>query len=301
MISNKRLHFLYGLFLLFACSCQPQGQSESKHSDKDHRVTSDSTTVSFKNWLDGSQPLISAHRGGPYPGYPENAIETFQNIVDQIPAIIECDVSMTKDSILILMHDKTLDRTTTGEGQVVGFTLAELKMLELIDNQGDTTDFTIPTLHEVLLWGKGKTLFTLDVKRGVPYEMVIRAIETLEASSYAAIITYRIQDAIYVFEKNQELLISVSAGNDSALEQIKTSGIPSTNLLGFVGTREPEIEHYDKLASLGIISILGTLGNLDKSAQAKGDDSIYQTYIENGAKIIATDRPIEVAKALNVY
>ena len=288
------------IFTFLFWSCQPSGDQEKtaqyasvNDADSILRVTS------FKQWLDNPEPLISAHRGGPYPGFPENAIETFQNITDQIPVIIECDVAITKDSVLILMHDKTLDRTTTGEGNVIDVLYDDVRNLSLVDNEGDTTLFSVPTLDEVLEWGKGKALFTLDIKRGVPFERVIRTVEKFEAVAYAAIITYRIQDAELVHSLNADLMISVSAGDSGALEQINKSGIPVKNILGFVGTREPDSTHYSKLKELGIKTILGTLGNLDKSAIAKDNDQIYLNYIRNGADIIATDRPLEVAKVLN--
>ncbi len=301
------MRLIKNIFILLSCcllfwNCQPT--TEESKTENLKKVGSPKTSTveaiaSFEQWLEDPQPLVSAHRGGPYSGFPENAIETFQNIVDHTPTVIECDVSITKDSVLILMHDKTLDRTTTGRGNVTDMLYDDVKDLLLVDNEGDTTSFRVPTLDKVLAWGKGKALFTLDVKRGVPFEKVIATVEKFDAASYAAIITYRIQDAELVYSMNPEMMISVSAGDDGALEQIAKSGIPAKNLLGFVGTREPEIAHYKKIQKLGIKTILGTLGNLDKSAIAKGDDSAYLTYIKNGANIIATDRPLEVSRVLS--
>src|SRR5690554_1261133 len=55
-------------------------------------------------------PLVSAHRGGSAKGFPENCIETFERAITFAPAIIETDIAMTKDSVLVLMHDDKLDR-----------------------------------------------------------------------------------------------------------------------------------------------------------------------------------------------
>lgn len=252
--------------------------------------------TSFKSWSNNPIPLISAHRGGPYPGFPENAIETFENITKYTPVVIECDVAMSKDSVLVLMHDKTLNRTTTGYGNVQDKTYEELKKLNLVDNEGKETNFKIPTLDKVLSWGKGKVLFTLDIKRGVPFNKVVDFVEKHNAVDYAAIITYRIQDAKLIHQLNKEMIISVSAGNNGAIDQIEKANLPAEKLLGFVGTRQPDLSHYNSLKEKGIKTILGTLGNLDKSAVAKGNDEVYITYIKNGANIIATDRPLEVAK-----
>lgn len=76
-------------------------------------------------------PLVSAHRGGPQPGYPENCLATFENTLHHTFAIMEVDPRYTKDGQIVLHHDDTLGRTTTGRGKVSDFTLAELKALRL--------------------------------------------------------------------------------------------------------------------------------------------------------------------------
>jgi glycerophosphoryl diester phosphodiesterase len=295
---SNRLILLFSIVIII-WSCQPSS-SDSKQGELATQQKSENLKPSsFEQWFSNPMPMVSAHRGGPYPGYPENAIETFEYIVNRTSAVIECDIAMTKDSVLLMMHDQTLDRTTTGSGKVSELNYEEIRNLYLVDNNGDSTAFKAPTLDQVLQWGDGRALFTLDVKRGVPFEKVVDAMKAYNASSYAAIITYRIQDAVLVHQLDSTIIISVSAGSEEALNQIKKSGIPSRNLLGFVGVREPDRNHYEKLEEMGIKTILGTLGNLDKSAEARGDDAIYLTYIENGANIIATDRPLEVAKVIN--
>src|SRR5690606_13560277 len=106
----------------------------------------------FLTYEDNSYPLISAHRGGPSEGYPENAIATFAQVAKSMPAIIECDISMTKDSVLVLMHDETLNRTTNGNGKLAKFTWEELQVLRLKDTNGKVTKYNIPTLEQTLEW-----------------------------------------------------------------------------------------------------------------------------------------------------
>ncbi|PWJ43832.1 glycerophosphodiester phosphodiesterase family protein [Sediminitomix flava] len=280
-------------FLVFSCKT-----TTDKTTKQDGNSSINDTSITFTEWLKNPKPLISAHRGGPYSGYPENAIETFDHVNQFSPVVIETDISMTKDSVLVMMHDNTLERTTNGKGAVKKATYQELQKLSLVDNDGKVTSYKIPTLDEVLAWGKGKVLFTLDVKRGVPFEKVLDAVEKHNAESYAAIITYRMQDAEKVYKLNDKAMISISLGDDGAIKQFNKSGIPAKNVLAFVGTREPQKSHYAKLKELGVKTILGTLGNLDKSAVAKGNDSVYLNYVQNGADIIATDRPLEVSAVL---
>jgi len=249
-------------------------------------------------WKPDRQPLISAHRGGPYPGYPENCIETFSYVLEHTPAIIECDFALSRDSVMVMMHDKTIDRTTTGSGPVGKFTFEELQAFQLLDLRGDTTDFKIQTLDEVLEWGRGKCYFTLDIKHGVTIEMVVDRIQHHQAHDYAFIIAYTIEDAKLIHELDPEIRISVGATNIPNMKRALRSGIPKDKLLAFVGISEPAQEIYKRLHREGIYCILGTLGNLDKKAAAKGD-GLYLDWLKNGADILATDRPIEAARVIN--
>lgn len=57
--------------------------------------------------------IVSGHRGGMMPGYPENCIESCEKTLSLMPTFFEIDFSFTKDSVMVLMHDLTIDRTTT--------------------------------------------------------------------------------------------------------------------------------------------------------------------------------------------
>ena len=62
--------------------------------------------------------IVSGHRGTIEAGLPENSIAAFEAVLRKTPAIFEIDPRYTKDSVAILMHDSTLDRTTNGKGKV---------------------------------------------------------------------------------------------------------------------------------------------------------------------------------------
>ncbi len=72
---------------------------------------------------------ICAHRGA-LENHPENTILAFQEAIRLGAQMIEFDVRMTKDNKLVIMHDKTVDRTTNGTGLVSEFTLKEIKKLD---------------------------------------------------------------------------------------------------------------------------------------------------------------------------
>jgi glycerophosphoryl diester phosphodiesterase len=245
-------------------------------------------------------PLISAHRGGgSYAGYPENCLESFGYLARQMPVIIECDISTTRDSVLIMMHDDTYDRTTNGTGKVSELPWAYAQRLYLEDHRGSLTNYHIPTLDEVLKWGAGKVIYTLDVKRNVPYQWVVEAVQKAGAENYAVIITYSATQAELVHRLDRNLMISVNIRNKEDYQRLHEAGIPDNRMVAFVGTREPSADLYEFLHKKKITTILGTLGNLDQMAQARGDDT-YRKFVDNGADILSTDRPLEAGRALGI-
>lgn len=254
----------------------------------------------FLTYNENSYPLISAHRGGPSDGFPENAIPTFAEVASKMPAIIECDIAMTKDSVLVLMHDETLDRTTTGKGKLSRKTFEELKELKLKDNNGVVTNYRIPTLEDALQWGIGRVIYTLDVKKSVPYEKVIELIRKTKAEANSIIITYSANQAEVVNRLAPDLMISATIKNTDDLNRLSEMSIPDTRLIAFVGTREPDTALYTLLRQHGIKSILGTIGNLDRSAERAGYQ-LYADFIVRGADVLSTDRPFEAYKALDFY
>lgn len=254
----------------------------------------------FMKWTPERYPLVSCHRGGVTAGFPENAIETFEHSYQLHPTIIECDAALTKDSLLVMMHDDRLDRTSNGTGSIREKTLAELKEFYLKDGDGNLTSYKIPLLDEVLVWGKDKVIFTLDVKRGVPYKKMVEAVRRNHAEAYSIMITYSADQAAEVHNLAPDLMISASIRSSADLDRINQLGVPNDRLVAFVGTSAPEKQVYELLHSKGIWCILGTMGNLDKSAQARGE-TIYSELIKGGADILSSDRGAESAKELARY
>lgn len=106
--------------------------------------------------------LIAAHRAI-NEHYPENSLEAITESIRIGIDIIEVDIRQSKDGQLVIMHDKTIDRTTNGSGPVTDHTLDELKNFRLTFN-GQLTDYRIPTFEEVLQLAKGKILLDIDFK-----------------------------------------------------------------------------------------------------------------------------------------
>lgn len=243
--------------------------------------------------------LISAHRGGRgYPGYPENCLETMQYVHEQIPnAIFEVDIAQSKDGVLVLMHDNSLERTTNGNDRVDRYRHEQLAQLYLKDENGDLTSYRIPTLETVLDWAdEVGVILMLDIKRSVDFETVLDYVIEAEALDNVVMITYSIEAAQKLYGLNPGLMLSVSIRNFEELDHAAGSGIPWANMVAFTGTRRSPKALFDALHQKGLKCILGTLGNIDKQAAARGDE-IYQELVAQGVDIFATDRPLEAQRA----
>lgn len=282
---------IMALLFLFSCSS----------SDKPVNLVFNNVEElqSYFTWTEPGEAIISAHRGGSYPGYPENCIETFDYILKNIPAMLEIDVSMTKDSVLVLMHDYTLERTSTGNGRISDKTYEELQQYYLEDLEGNATEFRIPTFSDALAWTKGKTVLNIDIKRGVPFSMIMDAVHEADALGSVFVIVYNLQDARSFLELDPKVLLSVSLRSIDEIRRANDMQIPLDQVYAFTGTRLNEKALYDTLHTLGIYCNLGTLGNMDRMAAAKSD-SLYTYWRDTyGVDIFATDRPLEVAREFN--
>ncbi|MEM6345761.1 MAG: glycerophosphodiester phosphodiesterase family protein [Bacteroidota bacterium] len=278
------------LYVFSACRTNP---STSK------KVTNDDLGAYFQ-YQAGRKILISAHRGGKgIDGYPENCLETMQYVQKQIPdAIYEVDIAQSADGVLLLMHDDALERTTSGSGPVNEQNFADLQQLWLEDDNGQQTQFRIPSLESVLDWAdKEEAILMLDTKRSVDFEDVLAYVEQAEALDNVVMITYSVNAAKKLHSLNSQLMLSVSIRNFEELKRMEESGIPTNRWVAFTGTRASPPALFKALHEKGVMCILGSLGNIDRQAKARGPQ-IYQEFVAQGIDIFATDRPLECYEAV---
>lgn len=245
--------------------------------------------------------LVSAHRGGPRSGFPENAIETLAATLAAAPALVEIDIAQSADGVLFLMHDDDLSRTTTGEGLAAEADWASLSALRLEDNDGRAVDARIPRLSDVLQWAEGRTILQLDFKRSARYEDVAREVRAAGAEARVILIAYTMAQAQKLHRLMPDAMISLSVESERDLDQAVAAGVPADRLLGFTGIEAPAPRLNDRLNARDVEVIFGTLGRdgFDRAAAESGDDAIYVDLSKVGVDLIATDRPIEAHAALD--
>jgi glycerophosphoryl diester phosphodiesterase len=246
--------------------------------------------------------VVAAHRGGDAPA--ENAIETFERTLRGAPGpvLMEIDVRRTRDGALVLMHDETLERTTTGQGRVADISLAAFQKLQLKDESGRILSARPPTLKRALEWSEDKAILELDVKRGTPFEEVVAAVRAAGAQQRVVVIVYSPEDALTVHRLAPELMISAPGEAVPQLEAVSSVRVDLSRILGWTGTREPNSALNVELAQKGVEVIFGTLGDPATSMDgrfAREGDQGYVALADTGVHIIASDRPLEAMRAID--
>ena len=248
--------------------------------------------------------LVSAHRGGSGKGFPENCIATFENTLRHTHAMMEIDPRYTKDGVIVLHHDPTLERTTSGTGRVVDHTWQELKALRLKDSEGTLTEHSIPTLDEALQWARGKTILVLDQK-DVPVEARARKVAEHNAEAYVMLIVYSFADAQRCYAMNQDIMMEVMIPNGKQVEAFDKTGVPWSNIVAFVGHSPPqEAQLCQMIHAKGASCMGGTSRNIDRQFIERRVTDVndlrkeYHALMEMGIDLIETDLPREVGPLL---
>jgi len=112
---------------------------------------------------------IIAHRGAAAMA-PENTLASFRKALAFQPDYIEFDIHQTKDSVLVVIHDESIDRTSDGQGEISQLRFAELRKYDFGSwyNRSFANE-KIPTLDEVLslINGQSKALIELKGDKGI--------------------------------------------------------------------------------------------------------------------------------------
>ena len=299
MRKDKLSFWIVGIFLTVLLY-QTQGFCQHvDNSQKLHLITvkNPEELMDFFRYNNEVFPLVSAHRGGALIDFPENCIATFENTLKHTFAIMECDPRYTKDSLIVIHHDPTLQRTTNGNGKLTDYTLNELKELKLKDLNGNITEYKIPTLDEALEWAKGKTILVLDQK-DVPVAQRVKKVEEHKAIANVILIVYSFDDAALCHKLNNNIMMEVMIPDIEKAVEFEKTGVPWRNVVAFVGHNLPvDPKLYEFLHQKGVLCIAGSSRTIDRkflTGEVKDYSLLkkdYRGFLEKGIDLIETDLP----------
>lgn len=253
--------------------------------------------------------MIFAHRGN-WRNSAENSIQAFQDCINEGLDGIEVDLQMTKDSVLVIMHDETLERTTTGSGKVSDYTIDELRKLRLLNPIGVKTRQTIPTFEQVLLLAKDKILIQVDKwkaygqqvadlakKYNCERQIILRTTDNSKATKqkYGNLLDNLIVMPVLVCKGG-------NVDEENLQDFIKNYSSPVMSF-SFIREDYPILRKIKNLQEMGYRIWFNSLwdtfnaGHDDELAVTDPDNS-YGWLINHGANIIFSDNPILLKKYL---
>ena len=153
---------------------------------------------------------MGGHRGNPAE-HPENTLASFRSAIELGVDLIECDVHMTADGELIVIHDHTLERTTNGRGLVVQHELAALRELDAGGGE------RLPILEEVCELARGRVGLCIEVKQiPVPYpgleEKLVAKLSELDLADQVSVISFQHGSVKRLKELEPRLVVGVLEG-----------------------------------------------------------------------------------------
>lgn len=237
--------------------------------------------------------MVAAHRAA-HNKYPENSLAAVKEAINQGIDIAEIDVRATKDSVLVIMHDATILRTTGQKGKVSDYTYAELQKFPLLFN-GKPTAEKIPTFDEVLKLAKDKILIDIDFKADEDYAM---------GKTIDAIVAHKMEDQVLFFLYDHKDAAKVRAINPKIPIMPRVHNVDETYealAMGDQGDKFPVLHVDDsfyndttmmRVLKKGTRVWINALGKYDKMEEKQADSGFDQLRKDaQYANVIQTDHP----------
>ncbi|UYY57108.1 glycerophosphodiester phosphodiesterase family protein [Sphingomonas sp. S2-65] len=246
-------------------------------------------------------PLIGAHRGGPIPEFPENALATFERTAGLIPVFLEIDVQQSFDDQLFLNHDPVLERNMVGYGTIRDMRWAQIAPLKLRDQTGQPTGYTAPLLADALKWADGRALLLLDVKPATDPELLVQAVRAAGAEGRVMYLAYTIKQALGLRKLLPDAVVALPVFDRAGLEAAKTAGLVGDKLLAMVRPDRADAGMIPELEALGATALAGSYGgpqSPDAVYRTSADAGAYQALAAKGPRLIASNRPFEAISAM---
>jgi glycerophosphoryl diester phosphodiesterase len=253
-------------------------------------------------------PQYVAHRGGA-ARWPENSLTAFRGAIGAGTRLLELDVHLTADGEVAVIHDPTLERTTSGRGPVARCTAADLRRARIRGPDGVITEDCVPTLTEVLaLAAPAGVGLLIEIKTpgpAVTYERQGDRIARVPGPRYEGL-EKKVLDAIVAAGCAERCVIM--AFNPAVVAQVRTLAPeqPTTLLvdrhLTEAGVRPLEAVEWARAAGVSFLGLHHSLCDrtvVEAAHRARiavgvftvNDAATRDRMVAAGVDVIITDRP----------
>lgn len=240
------------------------------------------------------RPLVAAHRGGALL-WPENSLIAYRNALALGVDYVETDVHLTADGDVVVLHDPTLERTTTGRGAVRDTPRAALAGLRIKAGDGSATDEPVPALAQLLdLLGPARTGLLLEIKvdiRRQRYpgieEKVLALVRERGLGARTLVMAFERDTVRRVRELDPTMRTVLLIGRG---EVQRERVWPAASVRWAVGLGATAVGFNHRLIDADVVAATREAG-LALAAWTVNDEADIRRIIDLGADIVISDRP----------
>lgn len=286
--------------LAAACTLLSCRQNSSEPTSKAEQV------IAALNDPASKYVVVVCHRGD-WRNYPENSLGAIESVIRMGADIVEIDLKLTKDSVLVLSHDYTCNRMTTGKGDISSMTYDSL------------ATFNLKTAHNVAIPGTRITTFqealevckdriVINVDQGFKYyDLVVKLTDSLDMTDQVLIKGKKAREVVAQEMEGSRMMympiIDIQKPKGKELFgqyedwYAQTGEKPLAYEVCFSSLDEEVEECCRKVVAqqskLWVNTLWASLcGGYDDDAAFEGNpDEIYGKILDLGTSIIQTDRP----------
>lgn len=242
---------------------------------------------------------VCGHRGGFYQKFPENSPSmfnyTYQN-THSSPIILELDIRENLNGNLFILHDTSLERTTTATGLIKTSNDSLLSKTFLKNSQGNISKILLPTFDEMLVWLKNhpKAWLMLDVK-GTSWKKVYEAVHKHQLDSRVLFLTFKPEDTKEVFQLSTTTNISTLIRNEEDWKNILAFQPDFKQLVAYINPQTP-VSVIADLKAKGV-RLMADCSENAKNHPKPFEPKFYQNLAQSlQLDIMITDYPVEVSR-----
>ena len=261
--------------------------------------------------------FVIAHRAD-WRNFPENSLEGIESAIQMGVDIVELDVHSTADGVLVVCHDKTLDRTTNGKGKISELNSDYVCSRKLRAGHKVVTRYKIPTLAEALDKCNGRVLINID--KGINYyDQILQMLVERNMVNQVIIKSSKpVADMKAFFSKHEKNMLYMPIINyntkswgkhEQMFADYLASDLPMIAYeICWNSTLPNEKKVFNKVLKSGKRLWINTLWNsicggktadLEDDAAVGNEDKVYGKILSYGASMIQTDRPAMLINYLN--
>lgn len=247
--------------------------------------------------------LVVCHRGD-WRNYPENSLPAIESVIKMGADIVELDIALTLDSVLVVCHDRTLNRTTTKKGLIASMPYDSIQTARLKTGHGIATSHQMPTLQEALELCKDRIVINID-KGYMYYDLVHELTEKLGMTDQVLIkgksLPQEVDQKFAQYEHNLMYMpvVNILEPQGEALmdEYLKSQTVPMAYEICWNEMTPKVADCMAQVVRQGSKLWVNTLwpslcgGLSDDLAFETSADEVYGKIISMGCSIIQTDRP----------